>query len=356
MGLPSATASKKTGRKGKSVSFLRQGSITTSIATGVAGATNVSIASITSITYRANVTRTSNTKLTDTGIASTSTSATTTISVVQDTSLLTPPIPGDRAAVSLCERLSAAKEGPPLHCYGLVVDPSDGKEYGVYPAATAKDGRRAWPWSTVSLRQVLRQQAGTPLLVEAGKGKDVSLPNLTYQDRLALALSISSSVLQLHETPWLGGRAFTCDDILFLDHYRGGDGGDGGGVTPMYAQAFVATSVPGSPGADVAARVAVNAGSDFDLTLLWLGVLLIELVLGHVFCLADDPKALEVYTTAKKMLYEVEQRSGIDYAGAVQWCLDQRRRKLNIEDDMCQQDIYKNVVALLEDAYRLAQD
>lgn len=56
-----------------------------------------------------------------------------------------------------------------------------------------------------------------PRRPEKEKPRPRVCPVLTYSDRLALALAISSSVLQLHETPWLGGRALMCDDILFLD-------------------------------------------------------------------------------------------------------------------------------------------
>lgn len=373
---PGPPATKRSDRSRKLVSFLGQVSTSYSTSSTTASSTNVNITGTTNITSIHHSTGIkSNTTISNTSVTNTSTTTatiTTVNNVPQDPSSLQTSIPDGSVAACLCETLSSVNGGgPSLHCYGLVEDPCDGKKYGVYqPDESAS--LYASKWSTVSLRQALKGQEGiTAVSAKAsgkGKGKATSarLPILTYPERLALALTLSSSVLQLHGTPWLGSRALTCDDILFFDHNRH-SGGSGSSITP-YAQAFVTAGVPSrsqpdaslsgagivGPGGGPAAAYNDGIVSDLDLTLPWLGVLLVELMLGRVVGgnTGTGFETLSVFAAAEKLLGAVTEQGGINYASAVRWCLRQYGCKMDVEDEKCQQGVYENVVVLLDEAYK----
>lgn len=193
-----------------------------------------------------------------------------------------------------------------------------------------------------------------------GKTKEAAGPHvLTYQEQFALAVAISSTVLQLHDTPWLRDRTLTCEYILVLDKCpRSGTASD---AKDMSKQAIIETSVRvDSRAKNVPAGVAGSSSGKVarsDRTILWLGVLLAEIVLGRILFepAQADPESVEFFITARKTLDDVKLRGGIKYAKAVEWCFENHYRPLKAGDMTCREEMQSKVVALLEDAYRGTQ-
>ena len=119
---------------------------------------------------------------------------------------------------NLCDTLRRVKKQQVEKCCGYIVDSLSTKRrvYG-YPIEEAADSEK---WSTVTLRQVLECPTG-------------ELPPLTYHDRLYLAAVISSSVLQLQQTPWLPDK-LRSEDVVFVQRQN----------VSLYEHAFVAKRVP----------------------------------------------------------------------------------------------------------------
>ncbi|EPE02349.1 hypothetical protein F503_03934 [Ophiostoma piceae UAMH 11346] len=338
---------KKSGRNRKSVSFLGQGSTLPGSSSITANSMSVKITGITSVSVSMGTNSNTNIVRTDAGVTNsgtTTTTATTTVNVAQGLSLLPTPISDGSAPALLCQTPSSS-----LDYYGHVVDATGGMKYGVYPP-DADDSLRGLPLSTVSLRQALEATKA----FGKGKATAVQLPFLTVSNRFALALAVSSSVLQLHDTPWLGGPELTCDDILFLHKYH--HSGDGGIDDSLYAQAFVAASVPVRPepspaGANCADNDGISSG--FGLALPWLGVLLVELILGRVVrrSVGTILEATAVFDAAEKLLSAVTETGGKEYADAARWCLQQYGCRTGVEHGTWQEKVYQNLVAPLEKTY-----
>jgi hypothetical protein len=152
---------------------------------------------------------------------------------------------------------------------------------------------------------------------------------LTRKERLQLALTLASSVLQLHKTQWLGER-WGKNDILFL-----------GGNVPYVSRTFLASSHP--PPQDLATPVK-SLPIVRNETIFALGVILIELCLGSALenmrspeDLSDDgtSNSLTNYLTARRLVNEVYDEGGGRYGDAVRRCIhcefDQRKASLDVE-------------------------
>ncbi|KAK3946400.1 hypothetical protein QBC46DRAFT_5330 [Diplogelasinospora grovesii] len=248
------------------------------------------------------------------------------VNLALDATLGTPekllPLP-----INLCDTLRKAKKQPVQQCYGHIVDSTgtSRREYGIYPLEKAIDGEKR---STVSLRQVLESPPG-------------KLPPLTYRDRVRLAVVISSSVIQLHHTPWLPDR-LRSEDIVFIQRDN----------APLYEHAFVVKRVPDRDHTTAASPT--KASVWYNPTMLSLGILLIELVLGkpvHETAASGklESDILSDYDAAQPLLHKVEQMAGSNYGSAVRRCLHCHTYEydLSLENEGFRHDVYSGVVALL---------
>jgi hypothetical protein len=163
---------------------------------------------------------------------------------------------------------------------------------------------------------------------------------LTRKERLQLALTLAASVLQLHKTPWLNER-FTKNDILFLNSTSG----------PYVSRSFLSTPPP--PPEKTTPKTLPIVRNE---TIFALGVLLIELCLGHSLeslrleeDLSPDAKLTD-YMTARRLVSEVYDEGGGRYGDAVRRCIhcefDQRKASLDVEG--FRECFFRGVVVPLE--------
>ncbi|KAI1347835.1 hypothetical protein F5Y01DRAFT_233001 [Xylaria sp. FL0043] len=232
---------------------------------------------------------------------------------------------------SLCEKIRRAQKQAEVTTYGMVVDhsPQGTATYTLHPIP-APNNEDTRCWSVVSLRQILEQN-------------DTSI-YLSYQDRLHLAVIISSSILQLYGSPWLS-RTISSGDIFFIQNQD----------FPIYDQPFVMKSLP----VDSSAPEDGYSGAPFprNPALVALGVLLIELIQGKTIDLLRTPqeealshnRLLQDYMTVKRLLQEVRMASS-NYAAAVTRCVDGdfHGDGLTLDNDKLCEGVYSGIVALLE--------
>ena len=179
---------------------------------------------------------------------------------------------------------------------------------------------------------------------------------LSRGERLGLALTIASSVLQLHNTPWLR-QDWDKNDIMIIDGY----------TSNTRQQAYVSRSFPpvrleDSPTAQRSALPLRN------VTLFALGKVLIELCLGQPLEALRTPeypvdatgtaKIFTDWSTANRLIETVYSEGGTRYGDAVRRCLhcEFDQRNTNLEDDAFRQAVYDGVVAPLEDDVKAFYD
>ncbi|RYC86479.1 hypothetical protein BFJ63_vAg10619 [Fusarium oxysporum f. sp. narcissi] len=150
-------------------------------------------------------------------------------------------------------------------------------------------------WSLVPLKQVLQD------------------PALLYGDKLRLAWMIACGVLQMQGTPWVADIPRS-EDIFIAQK---------GGVH-QFQHVFVLRHFPEYP--------RVNASvSPTNPFMLYLGILLIELILGQSIATLDSPQTQTLepglprhildYEAANKLLGRVMMIGGSGYYNAVERCL-----------------------------------
>jgi hypothetical protein len=161
---------------------------------------------------------------------------------------------------------------------------------------------------------------------------------LTYLDRLRLAWTVASSVVQLQDTPWLDSPP-THNDIFLVQQDDG----------MLRQDAFVLRSFPDRTGPAGCGRIANQAtATGREQALLALGVLLIELVLRQpmdrlcagsgVNLRGSTPSVtafLRDYQTITKLLDRVNTLGGRNYCSAVRACIWQELcyREVGRDDD-----------------------
>ncbi|KAF9770627.1 hypothetical protein IL306_011811 [Fusarium sp. DS 682] len=150
-------------------------------------------------------------------------------------------------------------------------------------------------WSLVPLKEILQD------------------PALLYGDKLRLAWMIACSVLQMQGTPWVTDIPRS-EDIYIAQK---------GGI-PQFQHVFVLRHFPEYPRVDATA-------SPTNPFMLYLGILLIELILGQPIASLDSapnqtlepglPRHILDYETANKLLGRVMMTGGSGYYNAVERCL-----------------------------------
>lgn len=273
---------------------------------------------------------------------SSGTSTTTVTNVVQTSTELHTLIPnmtmglassvafsGVGVALDLCGKLHQAQKQAATDTFGTLVDqlPQSTRRYSMHPATSAEDSRS---WSVVSLRDILEQKS--------------RFPPLAYRDRLRLAVVISSSVLQLHGTPWLPS-ILTSRHVYFIQKHNSPS-------PAMYWHPVLLRHLPGGDDQPVIDQAGITA--ERNPTLLSLGCVLIEVILGRSLDSRRSARGAGVdlmsdYVAAQGLMDEVRMKSS-NYERAVARCIDGKlhRHGCGLEDgDLCQ-DVYSGVVALLE--------
>ena len=171
--------------------------------------------------------------------------------------------------------------------------------------------------------------------------------SLCRGDRLNLALTVASSVLQLYKTPWLRDYWDKNDIIISGDH-----------ITNVREQVYVSVSFPA--GTNEGSQL-MNKLPGRNVTLFALSIVLIEICLGQSLESLRSPEdpldsegradVLTNWSSAKRMEDAVYREAGTRYGDAVRRCLycEFDRRDTNLENDTFRQAVYDGVVTPLED-------
>ncbi|KLP21356.1 uncharacterized protein LW94_10531 [Fusarium fujikuroi] len=172
------------------------------------------------------------------------------------------------------------------HCYM-----TETKRYDVYTLECLGSCKE---WSLVPLKQVLQD------------------PALLYGDKLRLAWMIACGVLQMQGTPWVADIPRS-EDIFIAQK----------GVH-QFQHVFVLRHFPEDP----RVNASVSPNNPF---MLYLGILLIELILGQSIATLDSPQTQTLepglprhildYEAANKLLGRVMMTGGSGYYNAVERCL-----------------------------------
>ncbi|KAK2761692.1 hypothetical protein FQN54_001520 [Arachnomyces sp. PD_36] len=236
---------------------------------------------------------------------------------------------------SLCRTIQKLQQSQREQCLGFLIDEITRQKHGIFlPKKPFIDKEK---WSIVSLQDLIPQQPSIQR-------------RFTRGDKLRLAVILASSVLQLHETPWME-ESWRKEDIKFIHTTDG----------PLYGQPVVARSFSvkrtpkrqniRDPGTYCAIR---------NPTLFALGVLLIELCLGKPIEELKRPDekvsggisnpALD-WVAADRLVEDVYDEGGSRYGDAVRRCIrcDFDQRGTSLEDEGFQRAVYEGVVLLLED-------
>lgn len=236
----------------------------------------------------------------------------------------------------LCAAISAFQSPQRDVCFQLLEDEIAKQQCGILITPTKQLPADASLWSVSSLQANLQN------------------PKFSQKDRFKLAVILASSVLQLHETPWLEEK-WRADSIFFVD--RSG--------MPCYDQPFVSQYF-GQLNAPTAAEIPTHFSCIIgNQTLYALGVALIELwyrkPIEELWVAADGPQntgnnlldLMTEFKTAERLSDALYSEAGAKYSDAVRRCIrcefDKRARSL--EDAQFQKAVYQMVVAQLQEHY-----
>jgi len=219
-----------------------------------------------------------------------------------------------------------------MGCYGYITDQE--RKFELRPLPDLSEGR-----STITLRELLSSRQNT------------GLPPFGYPDKLRVAEALSISILHLYSTPWLP-KIVTLDDILFI---RGG--GTQSPDTEYSYRPFLTRSLQNEQRCSNPSTLTLSR--PVNLTVLSLGALLIQVIIGRVVDDLDMSKAvitmdsiLSKHEVGTKFSDEIITNGGINYAAAVRWCLGTVLEVSGLESDEFCQKFYGAVVAKLEEDIR----
>jgi hypothetical protein len=178
-------------------------------------------------------------------------------------------------------------------------------------------------------------------------------PNIripTDMSRCTLALTLASSVLQLHDTPWLP-QSWETKDIFLLKSHSG---------TTIPSEFYVSRTFTSSPAAQAIAKRCRIAKND---TIFALGVALLELAHGApVHSLIDKSKDLNdegnedsttPYLIASRLAQELNNYESENYAKAVLRCVNCNfdTFTFSFDDSEFRAKFYEGVVVPLQEDY-----
>jgi hypothetical protein len=247
------------------------------------------------------------------------------------------PQPNLQPIEDLCSAISTLQMPQRDVCFSMLADEIAKQKSGVllitpvkqYPSDTAL-------WSVSSLRAILSDS------------------NFARQDRLKLAITLASSVLQLHETPWLD-EDWGKDSILFVE--RPGQ--------IHYDQPFVSQNMDAPSQPRVSTASSLMSCFIRNQTLYALGVALIELYyrkpISDLHQDIDGPQntgdilrdSMTEFKTADRLADALFSEAGAKYSDAVRRCIrcDFDQRASSLEDKRFQGAVYQGVVAQLQEDY-----
>ncbi|QPC77924.1 hypothetical protein HYE68_008676 [Fusarium pseudograminearum] len=231
--------------------------------------------------------------------------------------------------LDLCMTLRNARQARPA-CYGHLIDTECAdRHFQVYPLGTTADSDG---WSIVTLSDIL-------------EGKRGFNPLFSIPEKVQLALSIASSVLQLSNTPWLP-EALTRRNVHF---FRKGE-------TLSYRCPFLQRSFPACLSQLPNTTTTSECVSLTNPTIFALGILLLEIILGKSFEQLRSPNERPIYgdyngsirdsMAAHELLGGVASYSTA-YRAVVQRCIGCTDTR-GLDEDGFRQEIYNGVVLELE--------
>lgn len=206
--------------------------------------------------------------------------------------------PAGEDLINLCEKIAAFKE---LDCLGILK--GEEHEYNLFPLFQEQGPHLQDQDTMVSLGSILRKERGI---------------KLSRRQRYHIALTLASSHLQLHKTPWLES-GWNKDDILFLP-----DSTNAEQINldqPFISRAFALSEKKrGIPTPD-------NSCPN-------LGIMLLELCFNTPFesqsyrkkYISPNGESNEYLDLAAALEWcnsEAAEEAGPDFEGAVKWCLSQ---------------------------------
>ncbi|RYO94236.1 hypothetical protein DL762_000483 [Monosporascus cannonballus] len=240
------------------------------------------------------------------------------------------PTPNLQPIQDLCRAIATLQTPQRDVCLSLLANEYAKQKYGIliYPSKEPPTDTDVWSIST--LRSVLEDS------------------EFARRDRLHLAVTLSSSVLQLHETPWLDEN-WGKDDILFIKRSE----------KTAYHHPFVSQGIGRG---DQRSSTITPPGMRRIIrnqTLYALGVSLIELWYGKSISQLHKPEdgplgdSMTEFITADRLVDELYNEAGGKYSDAVRRCVrcDFDRRANSLEDIAFQRAVYEGVVAQLKENF-----
>ncbi|KAI9756017.1 MAG: hypothetical protein M4579_004062 [Chaenotheca gracillima] len=177
-----------------------------------------------------------------------------------------------------------------------------------------------------------------------------SSQSLTWKERLHLAVTLASTLLQLHQTPWLNER-WSGKDIYFLQTGTGM-------ITsqPYVSQKFLKAPTSAAPNG----QSGTSPPRSCNESVFSLGIVLLELCFNQPLedrRLPEDlgpdgqPNAFTDLSTARRLCTEALQERGPRFGDAVRRCIfcSFEPRSTDLQDDAFREAVYNNVVIPLEE-------
>ncbi|KAJ2989831.1 hypothetical protein NUW58_g3266 [Xylaria curta] len=264
-------------------------------------------------------------------------------------------LPSKLATDKLCQALGIEHFGP---ICGYVIDPSV-HEYGRFGVSRIDDIRDSCELSFISIRDVMETRAGW---------HQESTPSLPQ--KLALASTIASSILQLQNTPWLS--MIMTSRTLYLARFDS---------IVAFNRVYISRTAPEDPcrhippchGPCEDSTEAVTKAKALGNELMWaLFVLLIEVILWRAIdnilskrftidVAGTSPSEIFDYTTERGfeivhgLLSQVTMAGGQEYCNAVESCLKLAfgYPNLDLGQEELRQQIYGNIITPIEESFVL---
>lgn len=196
--------------------------------------------------------------------------------------------------------------------------------------------------ANVTLQRVLQQPC-----------KDKCHQAMTRQERFTIAVTLASSLLQLHNTPWLHDRWSKKDIIFYSDKAQ----------PRIIFQPFICTEFHST---SAASRPPPSSTGKFNpkTALSGLGIMLLEICLGKAikdhplreqyFGPNNQPNSFTDISTAKEWHEDVLGELGDDVSDAIRRCLDYSfAPKPNLDDKDFQEAVFYGVVLPLQDLLKI---
>ncbi|KAI0861777.1 hypothetical protein F4860DRAFT_475049 [Xylaria cubensis] len=266
------------------------------------------------------------------------TQTTTTSQTTTKTTEVPPPIILDLCGIAHREPGTAA-----MKCYGYIFDTQ--RKFVLSHPDNGNESQRH-----ITLRQVIDKNTS-------------ELPPFGFKDKLQVALALSASVLHLEGTPWLS-QIMTLDDIVFM---VGSENIVNQQPCSCY-RPFVVKSISNALTSQAATSPVTHltppeqmlgVGRPINLAVLSLGALLIQIMTSRVDDALEMTDNMDIRSIVSKrergsqLEEEVRVNGGMNFAAAVNWCLDSIYGVAGLQNDTFCQHFYEAVIARLEDDLKM---